>query len=201
MQAQIAALTGTVVAPPSDLDCSTNPNYPAATRGQTFYVTVAGRIGGTAGETVNVGDLIICKNNSASGDEATVGNNFFVVESNRDKTTETNLGLIQLATLAEVMAGLVADKAVTPAALQSKITDEFTTRFAGLQYSTTIGNGTDSVFTVTHNITRAGSRSVEVTDTVSGDYVMCSVTKVSNTAITLQFTNPPSNNQFLVTVS
>src|SRR5437016_1551524 len=50
------------------LDCSANPNYPAADVGDRYIVSVAGKIGGSSGDTVDVGDIIECKtNNSAAG--------------------------------------------------------------------------------------------------------------------------------------
>jgi hypothetical protein len=42
------------------IDCSTNPNYPAADRGWVYKISVAGRIGGASGPVVEVNDTIIC---------------------------------------------------------------------------------------------------------------------------------------------
>lgn len=59
------------------IDCSANPNYPAANAGHTYRVSVAGKIGGASGKTVAQYDIIEClTDNSASGDEATVGTNW-----------------------------------------------------------------------------------------------------------------------------
>lgn len=56
------------------IDCSGNPNYPAADAGDLYQVSVAGKIGGAAGITVQIGDQIICNTNgTASGNQATVG--------------------------------------------------------------------------------------------------------------------------------
>jgi hypothetical protein len=41
-------------------DCSGNPNYPTATTGHTYKVSVAGKIGGASGVNVEVGDMFIC---------------------------------------------------------------------------------------------------------------------------------------------
>lgn len=65
-----------------DLDCSTNPNYPAGSKGDAYYVTVNGKIGGASGEDVTVGDLIIAKADNAGGTEASVGGSWFVIEHN-----------------------------------------------------------------------------------------------------------------------
>lgn len=59
------------------LDCSGNPDYPAASAGHVYRVSADGRIGGATGPLVFVGDLLICAvDASASGDHATVGANW-----------------------------------------------------------------------------------------------------------------------------
>jgi len=56
------------------IDCSANPNYPAADAGHVYKVSVAGKIGGASGQAVLAEDLIICSADStASGTEAAVG--------------------------------------------------------------------------------------------------------------------------------
>lgn len=67
------------------IDCSTNPNYPAADAGHTYKISVAGKIGWASGINVEVGDTAICSvDSTASGDQATVGANWFVVQVNLD---------------------------------------------------------------------------------------------------------------------
>lgn len=67
------------------VDCSANPNYPAADRGHAWKVSVAGKIGGGSGIAVEVGDLMICTTDStASGNHATVGTNWAIVQANLD---------------------------------------------------------------------------------------------------------------------
>ncbi len=63
-------------------DCSTNPNYAAAVAGDAYIVSVAGKIGGAAGEVVGVGDLIVAAADNAGGTEAAVGASWFVLEHN-----------------------------------------------------------------------------------------------------------------------
>ena len=62
------------------IDCSTNPNYPAATLDMYWKVSVAGMIGGAAGTTVKIGDEIICITTNAGGTEAAVGTDFMIEE-------------------------------------------------------------------------------------------------------------------------
>ena len=67
------------------IDCSTNLNYPAADRGWTYRVSVAGKIGGASGTNVEAGDILLCLNDStASGDQATVGANWSIIQTNLD---------------------------------------------------------------------------------------------------------------------
>ncbi|HEY6731907.1 MAG TPA: hypothetical protein VI039_12905 [Solirubrobacterales bacterium] len=64
-------------------DCSGNPNYPAASAGNLFVVSVAGKIGGASGTEVEVGDFLICKTDgSAEGTQAAVGANWNVIQTN-----------------------------------------------------------------------------------------------------------------------
>lgn len=96
-----------------DIDCSGNPNYPASNLGDRWEVTVAGKIGGALGIDVQVYDEIVCKTTSPAGDQATVGMNFYIVQGNLERATESVSGYIQLATNAEAQAGLDDTKAIT----------------------------------------------------------------------------------------
>lgn len=65
------------------IDCSTNPNYPAADRGWTYKVSVAGKIGGASGPVVEVNDTLICTTDGTSaGNHATVGSNWTILQTN-----------------------------------------------------------------------------------------------------------------------
>lgn len=67
------------------IDCSGNPNYPAADAGHTYKVSVAGRIGGGSGPKVEVGDTLICTaDGTAAGTHASVGANWNIVQVNID---------------------------------------------------------------------------------------------------------------------
>lgn len=67
------------------IDASTNPNYPAADAGDVYKISVAGKIGGASGPNVEVGDMIICTADStASGDHATVGSSWNIIQTNLD---------------------------------------------------------------------------------------------------------------------
>lgn len=67
------------------IDCSANPNYPAADRGWTYRVSVAGKIGGGSGPSVEVGDLLLCLTDStASGTHGAVGASWSIAQTNLD---------------------------------------------------------------------------------------------------------------------
>lgn len=63
-------------------DCSANPNYPAASKGDTYLVSVAGKIGGASGKVVELGDLFIALADNAGGTEAAVGTSWTVIQGN-----------------------------------------------------------------------------------------------------------------------
>ncbi len=97
-----------------DADCSANPDYVAGEVGDTYYVTVAGKIGGSSGKVVSVGDAIVCKTVNAGGDEATVGASWFVLEANIPGITTTGLNLATLANPSAVtFIRINADNSVT----------------------------------------------------------------------------------------
>jgi hypothetical protein len=67
------------------IDCSTNPDYPAADAGWLYRVSVAGKIGGASGINVQSGDMLICLvDATVSGDQATVGANWNIIQANID---------------------------------------------------------------------------------------------------------------------
>lgn len=98
-------------------DCSANPNYPTATKGDYWKVSVAGKIGGASGISVSAGDAFICNTTASSGNQATVGTSWDILQANVEQATDSTLGLIQLATVGEAEAKSDAVRAVTPAGL------------------------------------------------------------------------------------
>ena len=57
------------------IPANTNPNYPSGVTGDTWKISVAGKIGGASGVNVEAGDTIICVTDNAGGTQATVGAN------------------------------------------------------------------------------------------------------------------------------
>lgn len=72
------------------INCSTNPNYPAADAGHTYRVSVAGKIGGASGTNVEQGDMLLClTDGTAAGTQAGVGANWSVIQTNIDGALTT----------------------------------------------------------------------------------------------------------------
>jgi hypothetical protein len=103
-----AAVTG-VLKFKGSTDCSANPNYPAAVKGDSYVVTVAGKIGGASGTSVDAGDVYFATADNAGGTQASVGSSWRVLEHNlvgallsannlsdltSAATARTNLGLV-----------------------------------------------------------------------------------------------------------
>lgn len=62
--------------------CAANPNYPAASKGDAYYVSTAGKIGGASGKSVDIGDVVVASADNAGGTEASAGTSWFVLEHN-----------------------------------------------------------------------------------------------------------------------
>ena len=77
------------------IDCSTNPNYPAADAGHVYKVSVAGKIGGASGAVVTANDNLICTTDgSPGGTQAAVGGNWNIIEGNIDWTAPPAIGTV-----------------------------------------------------------------------------------------------------------
>jgi hypothetical protein len=77
--------TGDFAAYKGAIDASGNPNYPAANAGDTYRISVAGKIGGGSGPNVEAGDLIMSHvDSSAGGTHASVGADWDIIQTNID---------------------------------------------------------------------------------------------------------------------
>jgi len=94
-------------------DASSNPNYPAASKGDAYYVTVAGKIGGASGTSVDVGDVYVANADNAGGTQAAVGTSWFLLEHNLVGAllSANNLSDLTSAAAARVNLGLSASSA------------------------------------------------------------------------------------------
>ena len=109
------------------IDCSTNPNYPAALAGDAYTVSAGGKIGGAAGEDVQEMDVIVCLVDNAGGDQASVGASWNVIQSNVSQATETIAGIIKVASQALVNGGIDDLSAITPLKLKTLLDSRLAT--------------------------------------------------------------------------
>ena len=195
-------------------NASTNPNYPAASKGDTYVVSVAGRVGGASGKLVEVGDMYLATADNAGGTEASVGTSWTVLEHNlagallsannlsdvasastaftniKQAATTSATGVVELATQAEAQAKTDTTRALTAASVAD---------FAR-KYTATIGDNSSTSIAVTHGL---GSQYVtaQIFDASSGAQVECDVTLTSSTQTTFIFAVAPTTNQYRVVIT
>jgi hypothetical protein len=194
-KAYVDALVNSGMQVIGSIDCSTNPDYPAASTGDAYYVSVDGRIGGGSGPLVKQGDLIVAVADNAGGDEATVGASWIIIERNLDYATETTPGYIELATQAEVNAGTDGVRAVTPATLAAW----YATQAVSNQYAVNVGDGGTTTFAVNHALGSTDIQ-VQVWDNTTGELVEPCITITDANNVSVQFNTAPASNAYRVVV-
>ena len=188
VKAFIASQVSGVAKPMGGIDCSTNPNYPAANVGEFYRITVAGLIGGASGLNVEIGDEIHCFVTSATGSQATVGANWTVVQANVSQATQAVLGLLAIATQAETEAKANTIKAVVPADLVN----------FPIKKTATIGDGTTTAIVVTDSLNTL-DKVAEIRDASTNAKILVDVTYALNTT-TFTFGLAPALNSYKVVI-
>ncbi len=102
----VAALVTGLLDFKGSTDCSTNPNYPAASKGDAYVVSVAGKIGGASGTTVEVGDVYFAIADNAGGTEASVGASWDTLQHNLVGALLSANNLSDVASVATASANL-----------------------------------------------------------------------------------------------
>ena len=208
------------------IDASTSTNFPGSAltkKGHYWYVSVAGTIQGVL---FNVGDVIIANINNPT---VTSANSYIFLETNRDQASTTVLGLVTLATNAEVQAGTDANKVVTPASLSSRTATETRTGIAEIAtqaetnagtddtrivtplklktffdnvvggFAASIGNGVANSFVVTHNLNTLDV-TTNLIEVSTGNQVITDISHTSVNSVTVNFFNAPTTNQYRIII-
>ena len=106
VQAAIAAAVVGLLELKGSTDASANPNYPAASKGDAYTISVAGKVGGASGKTVEVGDVIVATADNAGGAEASVGTSWTVWQANLVGALLGSNNLSDLASVATALTNL-----------------------------------------------------------------------------------------------
>lgn len=158
--------------------------------GWTYVVTAAGTF---FAEEVQVGDMIIAKQ-----DTPTLSTHWTTINKNIPDiiaASESASGIIKIATTADVTTGTDDTKAVTPLKLKQALGTGVIHK-----YTNTIGDGTATTFTVTHNLNVTGvqvgiHRVAAPFDEVEAEVIITSVN-----VVTINFNVAPTAGQYRVTV-
>jgi hypothetical protein len=202
---------------------TTFPSSGTTQAGDYWYVSVAGTIQGIV---LNIGDMVIANVDAATNTNA---NHFIFLESNRGQATTAVLGLVTLATNAEVQTGTDASKVVTPASLTARTATETRTGLVEIAtqaevttgaddtraitplklktyydaltggFSADIGNASATSFAITHGL---NSLDVHVTfyKKSNGAQVIVDNVRTSTTVVTATFATPPTLNQYRIVI-
>ena len=187
------------------IDCSANPNYPAADAGNVYRVTVAGKIGGASGVNVEVGDRLECTADStASGNQATVGANWMISQVNIDgavvgpaSSTSGNL-----ASFNGTGGKTVQDSGVAASDVLTKSDNLASLANVGTARSNLGAIGASDTVTltnkrVTRRVTAIASNAAPTINTDSCDFVDITALAAAITSMTTNLSGTPTNGQTL----
>jgi hypothetical protein len=192
-------------------------------KGDYWYVTTAGTTGGIV---FNVGDVIIANKDAAS---TTLAADWIALEVNRGQASTTVLGLVTLATDAEVQTGTDSNKVVTPSSLSARTATETRTGIAEIAtqaevtagtddtrfitplklvthlsgyvggYAANIGDGTATSFAISHGL-NSSDVVVSVYDSSTKEEVFTDVAITSASVVTISFASAPTSAAYRVVI-
>ena len=156
-------------------------------KGDYWYVSVAGTVGGVA---FNVGDVIIAKIDAAS---TTLASDWIQLEVNRDQATESVLGVSRIATQTETNTGTNDTAYVTPLKMVTYLNN------AVGGYAANVGNASATSFALTHSL---GTRDVIVLiyDNATYEQIYADVAMTSTTVVTVTFATAPASSAYRVVI-
>jgi hypothetical protein len=192
-------------------------------KGDYWYVTTAGTTGGIV---FNVGDVIIANKDAASTSSAA---DWIALEVNRGQASTTVLGLVTLATDAEVQTGTDSNKVVTPSSLSARTATETRTGLAEVAtqaevsagtddtrfitplklvthlqgyvggYAANIGDGSATSFALSHGL-NSSDVVISVYDNATKEEVITDVAITSASVVTVSFAVAPTTNAYRVVI-
>lgn len=130
----IKATTASLLEYKGAQDCSANPNYPAASKGDAYVVSVAGKIGGASGTSVDAGDVFFATADNAGGTQASVGSSWASIEHNGIFG-----GSVSFASAAEIRAGTNSTKAIAADQLAASAAPQTLTDAAPTAWDMSLG--------------------------------------------------------------
>lgn len=132
------------------------------------------------------GDMELSTITPGEGIDVTSGPSSITISA--EDATESNKGIVELATDAEALSGTETEKAVTPANLAAR------------SYLQNIGDGTNTSYTVTHSL-NTRDVIVQLYDNSTYDTVFADVVRTNTTTVTITFSSAPSSNDIRVLVT
>ena len=105
-----------------------------------------------------------------------------------EDASTSNKGVVELATTSEALAGTDTSRAVTAAGLAAR------------SFATTIGDGSSTSLTITHNL-NTRDVIVQIYDITNYDTVYADVVRTSTTAVTATFASAPSSGAYRALVT
>lgn len=166
----------------------TSPAAGAVEQGYTYTVTTAGTF---FGEDLEVGDLLI-----AEVDDPSSLDDWTRVQRNIPEIVhadQSTFGITRYATQAETNAGTADDLAISPLTLKNYLDNN------NGKYVETIGDGSATSFTITHNLDDLDV-TVEIYENSTGATWIMQVERTSANVVVVSANTPPANNQFRVIV-
>lgn len=170
-------------------DLDTAPVAGAIMQGFTYTITVAGTFFGTP---VQIGDMIIAEQN-----DPTLETHWTIVNKNIPDivdATDTEKGIIRIATQAEVDAATLNNVAVTPATLVAF----YEAKETASGKAADIGDGTATLFDITHNL--GLDVLVQVVEIATGTTIMTETNRTSATNVRIICNTAPTASQYRVLI-